>query len=167
MLMWLRSASLALLVVAVAFAADAAPWAEMASPHCRCRFSMPGAPTYTSQPAARDKPAVDQWLLETDKAAYFVSATTLPRQLLRDKDMLREGARGAVSQGRTLVAEKKITFQGHPGLEIVVEDAKDWRLAMRLLLVDTVLYQYGVRTPKGEKATPDEKTFFESFKLER
>jgi hypothetical protein len=155
------------LVIALAAtpALGAAQWTETGSPHCRCRFAMPGTPTYSSQPAARDRPAVDQWFLETDKAAYFVSATSLPKELLRDRTMLQEGARGAVLKGRTLVSEKRMTMQGHPGLEIVVDDQKDWRLTMRLLLVDTVLYQYGVRTPKGERNASDEAKFFDSFKL--
>lgn len=144
---------------------DSAQWAETGSPHCRCRFAMPGTPTYSSQPAARDRPSVDQWFLETDKAAFFVSATSLPRELLRDRTMLQEGARGAALKGRTLVSEKRMTVHGHPGLEIVVDDQKDWRLTMRLVLVDTVLYQYGVRTPKGEKNAADETKFFDSFKL--
>ena len=143
----------------------AAPWAETGSPHCRCRFAMPGTPTYSSQPAARERPAVDQWFLETDKAAFFVSATSLPPHLLRDRTMLQEGARGAALKGRTLVSEKRMMVQGHPGLEIVVVDQKDWRLTMRLVLVDTVLYQYGVRTPKGERNAPDETKFFDSFKI--
>ena len=146
-------------------AVASAQWTETGSPHCRCRFSMPGTPTYSSQPAARDKPAVDQWFLETDKAAFFVSATSLPQELLRDRTMLQEGARGAVLRGRTLVSEKRLTVQGNPALEIVVDDPKDWRLTMRLVLADTVLYQYGVRTPKGEKSAPDETKFFDSFKL--
>jgi len=145
--------------------AGAAEWAETGSPHCRCRFAMPGTPTYSSQPAARDRPSVDQWFLETDKAAYFVSATSLPQELLRDRTMLQEGARGAVLKGRTLVSEKRMTVQGHPGLEIVVDDQKDWRLTMRLVLADTVLYQYGIRTPKGERNAADETKFFDSFKL--
>jgi hypothetical protein len=126
---------------------------------------MPGTPTYSSQPAGRDRPAVDQWFLETEKAAFFVSATSLPMQLLRDRTMLQEGARGAALKGRTLVSEKRMTVQGHPGLEIVVDDQKDWRLTMRLVLVDTVLYQYGVRTPKGERNATDETKFFDSFKI--
>ena len=143
----------------------AAQWTETGSPHCRCRFAMPGTPTYSSQPAAQDRPAVDQWFLETDKAAFFVSATSLPQELLRDRSMLQEGARGAVLRGRTLVSEKRMTVQGNPALEIVVDDPKDWRLTMRLVLADTVLYQYGIRTPKGEKNAPDETKFFDSFKI--
>ena len=156
---------IALVLALVGPAVATAQWTETGSPHCRCRFSMPGTPTYSSQPAARDRPAVDQWLLETDKAAFFVSATSLPQELLRDRTMLQEGARGAALRGRTLVSEKRMTVQGNPALEIVVDDPKDWRLTMRLVLADTLLYQYGVRTPKGEKSAPDETKFFDSFKL--
>jgi hypothetical protein len=149
---------IAVLLVALADATSAAQWAEIASPHCRCRFSMPGPPTYSSRPTGRDTKPVEQWDLETDTAAYFVAATTADQT----EGALDNGVRGAW-KGRKLVSEKTITLKGYPGREIVVEDQSNRRITLRLLLVNTVLYQYGVRTVKGADNAPDRTRFFESF----
>ena len=150
-----------MLLVALADVAGAAQWIETASPHCRCRFSMPGAPTYSSRPTGRDTRPVEQWDLETDTGAYFVAATTADQT----EDALDNGVRGAW-KGRKLVSEKTISVKGFPGREIVVEDQSNRQITLRLLLVKTVLYQYGVRTMKGADNAPDKKKFFESFSFD-
>ena len=155
---------LAVLLLAVGPVASAAQWAETVSPHCRCRFSMPGAPTYSSRPADRGTQpfTVNQWDLETENAAYFVAATTFQRT---EQDALENGVRGAW-KGRKLISEKRSRSRATPAGEIVVADQSDRHITLRLLLVDTVLYQYGVRTVKGASNAPDTKKFFDSFTLD-
>jgi hypothetical protein len=162
-----------LLVAAIGQAVAASEWTELAPKACRCRFSMPGTPTYTSQP--KELPAkpfsVDQWYLETETAAYIVAMTTFPGEAIsaKERDALLDGTRDGLLKlkGRKVVQDKRISHNGNPGRELVIEDQNTRRFTMRLFLVKTVLYQYGVTTAASERNPPGQQTFFDSFRFDR
>ena len=162
-----------LLVAAIGQAGAASEWTEIAPKACRCRFSMPGTPTYTSQPPQLPaKPfAVDQWYLQTETAGYVVAVTTFPGEPIsaKERDALLDGTRDGLLKlkSRKVVQDRKISHDGNPGRELVIEEQDTRRFTMRLFLVKTVLYQYGVTTAMSDRNPPGQQTFFDSFKFDR
>ena len=162
-----------LLVAALGQALAEPDWIEIAPKACRCRFSMPGTPTYTSQPAQLPtKPfSVDQWHLETATAGYIVAVTAFPGEppTAKERDALLDGTRDGLLQmkSRKVVQDKKISLDGNPGHELVIEEQNTRRFTMRLFLVKTVLYQYGVTSPLNEGNPAGQQRFFDSFRFDK
>jgi hypothetical protein len=107
------------------------------------------------------------------RTGYFVSYNDHPPELVKraSPENMLDGARdGAVGniQGN-LASESKITLEGYPGREIVIdgtaEDGRGLTIRGRLFLVKNRLYQVMAVTPRGQANTKEIDDFLQSFKL--
>ena len=109
-------------------------------------------------------------------SAFMASHNSYPPGVLDpNPDVVLDGARdGAVANVRgTLKSEKKISVDGHPGRELVIEavtqDASGKPMKMttfaRAYLVNGHLLQALVVMPEGSVELPKVRAFLESFRL--
>jgi hypothetical protein len=141
------------------------------------RFSVmtPALLEETAQPVETQGGKLDLHLFagRWDDIGYFVSYCDYPPELAQPDrlekmlDGARDGAVGS-AQGR-LVSEGRITLEGHPGRELVIETgaqaAPAARLQGHLFMVQNRLYQIMVVVPRAEKVPREAEQFLQSFKL--
>jgi hypothetical protein len=106
----------------------------------------------------------------TDKGGAFVvaytdfndsTATIEPAEIL---DGARNGVRESLNG--TIVSEKEIKLNGHPGRDIVMT-TDELQARTNIYLVGTRMYQVIAVSPKSAKAPKSFAKFFASFRLER
>jgi len=135
--------------------------------------SLPGEPTEAKQDVktATGNIEVTFYALEAKDGAYVVSHSAFPESALKggtdDKrlDNARDGA-VASAKGR-MKSEKKLTLDGFPGREVVIEtDAKGMKaVRTRIYAVNKRLFQTLVVGPKSFVQGKDATMFLDSFKL--
>jgi hypothetical protein len=110
---------------------------------------------------------------QSDDIGYFVSYCDYPQEIVQrgNPETMLDGSRdGALSNAKgTLVSETKITLEGHPGRELLME-AKDESgrsatIKGRLFMVKNRLYQVMVVAPKARESGDVMDRFIKSFKL--
>jgi hypothetical protein len=105
--------------------------------------------------------------------AYVVVYSDYPEEMVQKSDpekILDGGRSGAVgSINGKLVTETKITLEGNPGRELVVEARDDsgaeWTSKARLFLVKNRMYVLDVTVKKGKFEVSVLDKFLQSFKL--
>jgi hypothetical protein len=168
---------LSLSMVAVASAATTAhaadEWKTLTSEKGAFTISMPGTPTESQQTYDTDAGPVTAtlYMLELDggNVAYLAGFNDFDKKQVAGKDPqdMLDGARdGAVAnvQG-TLVKETKITLDGNPGREILVQAPGDMLVYARVYLVKNRLLQALVVMPKKTLKEGDVTKFLTSITL--
>ncbi len=110
---------------------------------------------------------------QRDDIGYFVSYCDYPPEIVQrgDPEKMLDGSRdGAVSNANgKLLSETKITLEGHPGRELVMEardeSGRGGTIKGRLFMVKNRLYQVMVVAPRGQAGGQATDTFLQSFKL--
>ena len=110
---------------------------------------------------------------QQDNIGYFVSYCDYPPETMAhgDPEKMLDGSRdGALSNAKgKLLSETKITLEGNPGRELVMEAADEsGRRAVikgRLFMVKNRLYQVMVVAPRGQAGDKIIDDFLQSFKL--
>ena len=112
------------------------------------------------------------FLIEMDDSAYIVSYADYPESLVRNNntDVMLDGARdGAVANvDGKLLAERRITLQGYPGRELLVEAQSkgvQGLVRARVYLVGRRLYQMLVAGSEAQFSESDAEIFLNSFQL--
>ena len=162
-------AMLSLAAVAGTSSTYAQEWKAIKPEGTGISVEMPGDPKPTTQSV--DTPAgkveIVLYVLEVPKGAFLVNATTIPPNAPpATVDERLDGARnGAVNNsGGKLVSESKITLDGHPGRQLLIENAMGLFIHARVFIVDKKLVQT-VAVSDQKDATPDIKRFMDSLKL--
>ena len=110
---------------------------------------------------------------QQDNIGYFVSYCDYPPETMAHGDLekMLDGSRdGALSNVKgELVSETKITLEGNPGRELVMETADESgrraTIKGRLFMVKNRLYQVMVVAPRSQAADKEVDQFIQSFKL--
>lgn len=110
------------------------------------------------------------WILEKENGdvAFMASHSDIAKERANatPEEILKQSRDGALQQTRgTLVNEKKIAFEGNPGLELVIASPTGMVSYVHVILVKGRLYQFMAVMPKGHAALSEAKTFLESFRL--
>ncbi|HEX3050745.1 MAG TPA: PsbP-related protein, partial [Aggregatilineaceae bacterium] len=105
---------------------------------------------------------------ENDDAAYMVNYADYPSDLVTEADA-QQVFDGAISSVEgTIVSEKEITLDGHPGREVVVDTTVEDRnatLKMRCYMVESRFYRVMFIGEKGKVKDSEIDEFLDSFKL--
>ena len=110
------------------------------------------------------------WILEKENGdvAFMASHSDIAKERANatPEEILKQSRDGALQQTKgTLVTEKKITYEGNPGLEMVIASPTGMVSYVHVFLVKGRLYQFMAVMPKGHEALGDAKAFLESFRL--
>jgi hypothetical protein len=119
------------------------------------------------------KIALHLFSTQQDNIGYFVSYCDYPPETMAHGDLekMLDGSRdGALSKTKgKLVSETKISLEGNPGRELVMETADEsGRRAIikgRLFMVKNRLYQVMVVAPRSQAGDKEVDQFLQSFKL--
>jgi hypothetical protein len=147
-------------------------WKLLTSKEGGFEVALPGTPIKSEQ---RVKTATGQldvtvFALEAGRdTTYVVSYSDLPADEVkpgRETKRLNFARDGAVANARgKLRSEKKITLDGHPGRELVIETRTDVVIRMRVYAVKQRLYQVVAMGPGAFHQSKDAALFLDSFRL--
>ncbi len=125
---------------------------------------MPAQPTKT-----RNENATTFKLKQNDEtyiATYNLMTTPDENRIEQALDMVRNGFVNSFEDG-TLIEEKRIKINGFDGRELVVEWSKmNLIIRQKIVLANSILYQFGVMLPKDKKLSDDGQKFLDSFEIQ-
>lgn len=125
---------------------------------------MPAQPTKT-----RNENATTFKLKQNDETyivAYNLMTTPDENRIEQALDMVRNGFVNNFEDG-TLIEEKRIKINGFAGREIVVESLKMNQIVrQKIVLANSILYQFGISSPKDKKLSDDGQKFLDSFEIQ-
>lgn len=145
-------------------------WKEFRSTEGRFSVSMPGTPEVETREVPSDLgPLSTHVFTATEKSIPYVVAYTDYPVDSPDAEMsatILNGARDGVvkSLGATVVKEKEIQLDGHPGKDLEMTSGP-LRLRAKIYLVGVRLYQVLSVAPKAGKVPKSVDRFLASFKL--
>jgi hypothetical protein len=146
-------------------------WKQFSSKEGRFSVQLPGDPKQGKQSIDTQAGKIDMHLFTYEvskEVAYIVIFNDYPAAIVEkaNKNKMLDGARdGAVKKVKgTLRGEKKLTMNGSPGREVVV-DTPQLSFRNKMFMVKNRLYQVMAVTPKGKDSTADVMKFLNSFKL--
>ena len=168
----MRLATVALSLFLLVASCGPAEWVEVRPEDGGFSIQMPAAPVEKTQPVATTAGpiALRMHVLEHGDFAYMVGFSDYAEETLavRTLEQILDGARdGAAASIRgEILDEGAIALGNHPGRYVVLRDPSGERtLQIRLLLVGTRLYQFGVVTPRGDRSSAAVSRFLDSFAL--
>ncbi|NJP04392.1 MAG: hypothetical protein HC837_01535 [Chloroflexaceae bacterium] len=135
---------------------------------------MPGTPEESSQNVDTDAGGMglNTYQVALSNVAYTVMYSDFPQDMIDLVDaaeLLKGGQEGALgSLDGTLISEREIDLNGHPGREIVAEsqiEGIDAVLKGRFYLVNNRLYQTLVIGQKDRVTDEDMNRFLDSFSV--
>jgi len=144
------------------------PWKEFTSREGKFSVIMPGEPTYTTQtaPTKEGMVQIHMFLIGHGVMAYGIIYNDVPGAIADVQKYLDERRNGAVLTSKgTLISEKKISIEGHPGREIKLKTADNMQYTGRLYFIDGRFYQVIVTAPAEVNAEAVSAKFLDSFKL--
>jgi hypothetical protein len=102
---------------------------------------------------------------ETYIVAYNLMTTPDENKIEQALDLVRNGF--VSDENDTLKDEKRIKINGFAGREIVVESSKNNQVTrLKIVIANSILYQFGVMLPKDEKLSDDAQKYFDSFEIQ-
>jgi hypothetical protein len=137
------------------------------SPEGTFRINFPGEPSVKAYEASKEmnRESMKTFIVEKPPRGYAVAWTQLiekrdPAKEIADliETMVRRGLEAKLRES------KDLSFNSHPGKEIVIIDDDRARRA-RLYVVGKNVYQVSVDLPATEVDGPSAKTFVESFEI--
>src|SRR5262245_9888490 len=145
-------------------------WREFASPDKRYKLLMPGKPEFQRKPAPGAVPGMRVYVVDLKSSAFLVATLDIPPKEMERMSVekrLEAASRGFMFRvpGSTLVSEKKVELDRHPGREFVVKAGDKGTFVVRAYMVDDRLYML---TAAGKDFTADHADvvkFFSSLKL--
>jgi len=168
----MRPAAGALSLILLVASCGSAEWVEVRPEDGGFSIQMPATPVESTQPVetAGGPIALRMHVLEHGDFTYMVSFSDYAEATLAVKtlEQLLDGARDGVAastQGE-IIDEGAISVGNHSGRYVVLRDpAGELTLQIRLLLVGSRLYQFGVVTPPGDRSSGEATRFLDSFAL--
>ena len=163
----------AVILATLAFAASAATaaesWEQISSNVGGFTVSMPGKPTLRSQPIGPHGETITMYVLEHGAFGYSVAFTDLPAGGLgpRSPEQVLDGVRANSVQGLhgKLREETPLSFQGHPGRDVIIDDPDGSVTRARYLLANERLYQVVAVVPRGQEGGAEVLQFLGSFQF--
>lgn len=158
---------LTLLFLAFAFVLSCAPkydsnWQKISEGGFS--IMMPAQPTKT-----RNENATTFKLKQNDEryiVAYILMTMPDENRVEQALDMVRNGFVNNFEDG-TLIEEKQIKINGFAGREIVVESLKTNEVTrLKIVIANSILYQFGISLPKDKKLSDDGQKFLDSFEIQ-
>lgn len=106
-------------------------------------------------------------------SAFYISYFDVPREMINSistDQLLEAGMIGAASNvNGEIIIERKISLNGYPGAEFVVESAsykpKDTTMKMRAYIVRNRMYALSITSIKGTLSNYVQDKYLDSFKL--
>ncbi len=112
------------------------------------------------------------YMVEQKDMAFLVNFVDYPPEVVEMQDvqtMLDGGVQGAVSNvGGTLLNQRDLTLNGHPGREIQAEatvEGEEVVFKARIYIVENRLYMIQALSYKADASSPDLDKFLDSFQL--
>jgi hypothetical protein len=149
-----------------------APFEEFRSDAGNFSILMPGKPKTEKQTVETAVGSVDMimYTAGSRKAGCAVAFTDYPQQLVdsTDPQKLLEGAKnGAIKNVKgKLVSETKVSFNGLPARDMVIEVPSEGIITARLIIASPRFYQLMLITPKDKDHKEDISKFFNSLKID-
>jgi hypothetical protein len=164
--------SMMLMLVLVVGGGGQGAWKPFASKEGGFSVMMPGTPKPMRQSLNTQAGpiAMNMFVLDMGTTAYVVMFSDYPEAGVKKAGAAKvlKGARdGAVNnaRGAKLLSEKQISLNGHPGVELKMEQGAQGILLARLYMVRNRLYQAICVVPKSRAGSGDMERFVGSFKL--
>ena len=124
---------------------------------------MPAQPTKT-----RNENATTFKLKQNDETyivAYNLMTTPDENRVEQALDLVRNGF--VSDKNDTLIEEKRIKINGFAGREIVVESSETNQVTrLKIVIANSILYQFGVMLPKDKKLSDDARKYLDSFEIQ-
>lgn len=124
---------------------------------------MPAQPTKT-----RNEGATTFKLKQNDETyivVYNLMTTPDENRIEQALDLFRNGF--VSDESNTLIEEKRIKINGFAGREIVVESSKtNQTTRLKIVLANSILYQFSVMLPKDKKLSDDAQKYLDSFEIQ-
>jgi hypothetical protein len=167
-----RTRGIAILVLGALLGSACGPsWADVEPADGRFSIRMPGEPTEQTRTlkTVAGEIAMRIYAVEDSRASYMVSFADYPVDIVAAStpETVLDGARdgAAVNISGKVLHERAFVFQGHPARDVVVLDAMEVELRMRIVLVGRRLYQVAFTTERGSPVDAVGVTFRDSFRL--
>jgi hypothetical protein len=161
-----------LLLVLMSGGGGQGAWKSFTSKEGGFSVLMPGTPKAMRQSLNTQAGpiAMNMFVLDMGTTAYVVMFSDYPAEGVKKAGSAKvlKGARdGAVNnaRGAKLLAEKQISLNGHPGVELKLEQGEQGILLARLYMVRNRLYQAICVMPKNRAVSGEMERFVGSFKL--
>ncbi len=163
-------AALALLLVAMTFAAHAAdPWKEVRSKEGAFTARFPADPKINIEPPDPSGGVTNVFLASLGKMAFEVSYTDYGARAFagRSLDAIYNLARDDLVKGQPvkLLADRKIMLDGLPGREVIFAAEDGYTQDYRFFVMQARIYTVIAGGPAGMEKSPEAKRFLDSFKL--
>jgi hypothetical protein len=131
--------------------------------------ALPGTPKLQSQTVqtAAGPTVINMSLVERGDAAYVAMYNDFPAASISGKnvDGLLDAGRDGQSEGKKLLAERRITLSGRPARELLMEGS-NYIFVSRIVMAGPRLIQIIYAGPRGTEASPDTRRFIDSLKLD-
>lgn len=154
-----------LLVLAIVHTAAADP-KVITSKEGRYSVKFPAAPAASTRAIPNTDMKTTVYLLQQGDDMYMALYTDAPKELKSSvKQQLDDSEQGALANGKVkLVSHKDLTYQGYPARDLVITDARERVMKMRLVIVGLRMYQVmAVRVKGADFASGD--AFIASLKI--
>jgi hypothetical protein len=149
-----------------------AGWRVVTSKDGGFAIALPGEPVQSKRRVMTAAGTLDVYLFLVDgkdDASYVVSYSDLPAAQVKagnEEKRLDFASEGAVSNARgKLRSEKKVTLDGHPGRELVIEAENEVVIRMRIFAVKQRLFQAMAMGQGAFAQSKDAHRFLDSLRL--
>ena len=102
---------------------------------------------------------------ETYIVGYNLMTTPDENKVEQAIDLVRNRFVSSFEDG-TLVEEKRIKINGFAGRELVVETEMNQVIRLKIVVANSILYQFGIMSPKDKKLSDDGQKFLDSFEIQ-
>ena len=165
-----RVAALALLLLALASSASAAPaWKEFRSKEGGFEVLLPVAPKIRSEAPDMSGGVANVFTADLGSTAYVVSYTDYQPGTFagRSPELIYNVARNDLVKGQPvkLLADRKVAVSGRDGREVIFSDKEGYTQVYRFLVVKDRLYAVISGGPLNHEKSAEVRRFFASFKL--
>jgi hypothetical protein len=110
--------------------------------------------------------ASEMYFVDEGKRAYVVMRSPIAKEPAEIEELLNRGRDRAVARAKgVLVDERELDISGHLGREFAIAMPNGLVQRVRIIPVESELFQLIVACPKGEESSQATSDFFKSFLL--
>jgi hypothetical protein len=151
-----------ILILATSLKAQSGEWVKLSPPGGGFTIMLPGRTEEEVQPG--DDFTFHSFGVRTDKGVYIIGYGDYAARIKLDPPRELDANRESFLKGLNarLIASKKVTLDGHDGLEFTGESSQFF-LKSRVYLIGNRVYQLSVAIETGKDDTDNVNRFFASF----
>jgi hypothetical protein len=108
------------------------------------------------------------YIVEVGGSAYITECSALSNEVKKARTppkVLLRRARDAMLDDATLIAEKSLTVQGYPAIDIQMKSNDGYYMRYRVLIAHGQLYQIGLVTTPDKASPPEIEAYISSFQF--